>query len=152
MQFKTILTRYLTVIRYSIFLLGSLFVCQSAVLAQPVDSIDSAKILKSPEPENNVELISFLQKADDSEKFLFFREAFEKQKIHLFKNPKQYFDEDFPLIDYIQAWFLLSQARQQPKNLNIQKEVQNFLIKHKNDYIAERLRTDWLLVMASYWN
>ena len=81
MQFKTILTRYLTVIRYSIFLLGSLFVCQSAVLAQPVDSIDSAKILKSPAPENNVELISFLQKADDSEKFLFFREAFEKQKF-----------------------------------------------------------------------
>ena len=112
MQFKTILTRYLTVIRYSIFLLGSLFLCQSAVFAQPADSIDSAKILKSPAPESNVELISFLQKADDSEKFLFFREAFEKQKIHLFKNPKQYFDEDFPLIDYVQAWFLLSQARQ----------------------------------------
>lgn len=152
MQFKTILTRYLTVIRYSIFLLGSLFLCQSAVFAQPADSINSAKILKSPAPESNVELISFLQKADDSEKFLFFREAFEKQKIHLFKNPKQYFDEDFPLIDYVQAWFLLSQARQQPKDLNTQKEIQNFLIKHKNNYIAERLRTDWLLVMASYWN
>ena len=51
---------------------------------------------------------------------------------------------------YLQAWLLVTKAKKQPENVTYSDEVQAFLKQHRNDYIAERLRTDLLQVHAKH--
>ena len=152
MQCKSLVSNLLSIRKLSIVLLGAAFLCQIIPTSYATTSISASQILKSEQSQDNPEAIAFLKSKDNDEKFLFFKEAFEKQKINLFNNPDQYFDPDFLLTSYVQAWSLLSQAHKEPTNLIIQKKILQFLDDHKAEYIAERLRTDWLSIMAPYWN
>ncbi|HIT96550.1 MAG TPA: lytic transglycosylase domain-containing protein [Candidatus Aphodousia faecavium] len=152
MQSKSISSRFLKSVKLSMCVLGAVFLCTLALSTLAATSFNTTKILKSSQPQNNAEVIEFLAGDDDKAKLLFFREAFEKQKIHLFEKPQQYFEENYPLKDYVQAWSLLAQVRSEPQNNQLQKELQRFIEQHKNDYIAERVKTDRILIMAPYWD
>ena len=142
MQSKSISSRFLKSVKLSMCVLGAVFLCTLAPSTLAATSFNTTKILKSSQPQNNPEVIELLAGDDDKAKLLFFREAFEKQKIHLFEKPQQYFEENYPLKDYVQAWSLLAQVRSEPQNNQLQKELQRFIEQHKNDYIAERVKTD----------
>ncbi len=152
MQSKSISLRFLKSTKLSMCVLGAVFLCTFASLTLAATSFDTTKILKSSQPQKNPEVIEFLAGDDDKAKLLFFREAFEKQKIHLFEKPQQYFEQDYPLKDYVQAWSLLAQIRNDPQNTQLQNELLRFIEQHKNDYIAERVKTDWILIMAAHWD
>lgn len=152
MQCKSFFSFHLNVIKLSMFLLGAQLLCQAIPNTYAADAVKISNALRSAQPQNSSEVITLLKSDNDEEKFLFFKEAFERQKIYLFDNPSQYFDSDFPLIGYIQAWVLLAKARREPGNLSIQNEIQHFLAEHKTEYLSERVRTDWLLINAPQWN
>ena len=101
MQSKSISLRFLKSTKLSMCVLGAVFLCTFASLTLAATSFDTTKILKSSQPQKNPEVIEFLAGDDDKAKLLFFREAFEKQKIHLFEKPQQYFEQDYPLKDYV---------------------------------------------------
>ena len=123
----------------------------ASVTAAASTALDT-QILKSDHPQNDPKVISFLKEADNSEKFLFFREAFEEQKLGLFNEPAKYLSADFPLKDYVTAWTLLTEAKKDPSDKKHQADIQNFIQTHKADYIAERVKTDWLLIMTPLWH
>ena len=123
----------------------------ASVTAAASTALDT-QILKSDHPQNDPKVISFLKEADNSEKFLFFREAFEEQKLGFFNEPAKYLSADFPLKDYVTAWTLLTEAKKDPSDKKHQADIQNFIQTHKADYIAERVKTDWLLIMTPLWH
>ena len=115
-------------------------------------SPDISKILRTEQPQLNAEIIELLNTGNNEEKLRFFQQAFIKQKLYLFNHPEKHFDEDYPLKAYVRAWSLLAQIKKDPENRQLQKDIHAFFTEHKNDYITERIRTDWLLIMAPTWN
>lgn len=117
-----------------------------------LSSSEFFQLLKSDQPQTDTQVISFLEKSDNETKFQFFHNALKQQKLHLFEDPEQYFDEDYPLKDYVKAWSLTSRLKKDPENKALQKDIQAFIAKHRGEYVAERLKSDRLLIMAPIWD
>ena len=107
--------------------LGAVLLSLTSLSSFASNSVDINKLLKTDQPQTNTAVISFLDKSDNEEKLQFFREAFEKQKLHLFENPDQYFDESYPLKEYVKAWSLTAQLKKDPENTTLQKDIQAFI-------------------------
>ena len=148
MQFKLNSSLFSICKKLSVFLLGAVFLSLSHASVSP----DISKILRTEQPQLNTEVIEFLNTSNNEEKLRFFQQAFIKQKLYLFNHPEKHFDEDYPLKAYVRAWSLLAQIKREPENRQLQRDIHAFFTEHKNDYIAERIRTDWLLIMAPTWN
>ncbi len=93
------------------------------------------------------ETLESFQKRPADERFLLLKDSFEK---HRFPNvpSEEIAINNHPLNSYIEAWSLLTRARKSDDFSILQKEADAFLAKHEGDYIAERFRTDWLLMNA----
>ena len=151
MQCKSISSSFPLALKLSVMTLGAVLLSLTSLSSFASNSVDINKLLKTDQPQTNTAVISFLDKSDNEEKLQFFREAFEKQKLHLFENPDQYFDESYPLKNYVKAWSLTAQLKKDPENKTLQKDIQTFIAEHKNEFVAERLKGDRLLIMAPIW-
>lgn len=88
-----------------------------------------------------------------NDRFLFIKELYENKKLAEVDHPEKYLpDEDEPLREYVQAWHLIDRARTQNFDEKLENEILQFITEHDGLYIAERLRTDWLLLKAQDWN
>lgn len=152
MQSKTFRTFIFAFFQILLLGLGANLLFALSASASTQEPLNTKQILKSEHPENNPDVIALLKSQDDEDKFLFFQEAFEKQKLQLFEKPEQNLSKSYLLRDYARAWSLLSQARQEPENRSVQKQIERFIAQHNGQYLAERVRTDWLLIMAPVWH
>lgn len=151
MQAKLILKPFCSFFKFSIFILGTFVGFASLALASPSFLSLDPQIWKSEQLATNPHVRDFLKEAEDSEKFLFFQEAFNRQKLTDFNNPADFLEDSFPLKSYVSAWSLLAQLKEEPSNKAIESGIKSFIQKHRSDYIAERTGTDWLLLMAPIW-
>ena len=152
MQSKTFRTFIFAFFQILLLCLGANLSFAFSASASPQAPLDTNQILKSEHPENNSDVVALLKSQDDEAKFLFFQEAFEKQKLQLFEKPEQNLSRNYLLRDYARAWSLLSQGRQEPENRSVQKQIERFIAQHNGQYLAEHIRTDWLLIMAPIWH
>lgn len=151
MQPRLILRRFYSFFKFSILLLGTSVVLAPSVPASTSFLSLDSKVWQSEQFATDPRVLDFLKKAEDTEKFLFFQEAFNRQKLTDFNQPADFLGDDFPLKSYVSAWSLLAQSKAEPENKKLQSDIQTFIQQNKNDYIAERVRTDWLLMMAPIW-
>lgn len=96
---------------------------------------------------------SMIEELPAKERFLFIKELYENKKLAEIAHPEKFLpDEDEPLREYVQAWHLIDRARAQNFDEALENEILRFITEHDGLYIAERLRTDWLLLKANEWN
>lgn len=75
--------------------------------------------------------------------FLDARQAFQRGDIVRLDDRAAQLDADHPLASYVQYWQLRSRLADLPPG-----EIENFLARHDNSLIADRLRADWLRQLA----
>ena len=81
--------------------------------------------------------------APQDDVFLEARDAFQRGDIARLNERGGKLDEDYVLTPYVQYWRLRSRLTDVPA-----AEIQNFLARYEKSYMADRLRADWLRLIA----
>ncbi|MEO8165168.1 MAG: transglycosylase, partial [Betaproteobacteria bacterium] len=81
--------------------------------------------------------------APQDEVFLEAREAFQRGDMVKLTERAAKLDDDYPLTPYVRYW----QLRSRLADTSV-ADIQNFLARHENSLVAERLRADWLRLLA----
>ena len=81
--------------------------------------------------------------APQDEIFLEAREAFQRGDIARLDERASKLDDDYALTPYVRYWQLRSRLADTSAG-----DVQNFLARHENSLVADRLRADWLRQLA----